>query len=743
MATGLVPAQAEREGNFTQLLSPLQGAPVVLPSPFVNNILPSLQINAQALALLSMYPLPNFTGSNRYNYQIPITSLGNQTNINSRVTETINSKNQIAGNFAFQKSNSTTPNLFNFIDTTSMTGWNTGLLWTYHFTTRLISNLRYQFSRSATQSVPYFANLSNVSGQAGITGNDQAPQFWGPPTLSFSSGISQLSDGNYTLNHNTTNSVSESMLWVRNKHNVTFGVDFRRLDFNQLLQQNARGTLYFNGGLTGNDFADFLLGVPDTISIAYGNADKYFRTSWADTFVTDDWRLNSRLSLNLGLRWDFQAPVTELYNRLVNLQIGSDFKSITPVCGVAVSGCVPAIQAGYPDSLVRPNYHEIQPRIAIAWRPFTKASTIVRAGYGIYYNTSVYQPLASQMAQQAPLSYSLNQPNSLDYTLANAFLTPVTVSTPQTFALDPNFQIGYLHYWQVSIQQNLTNSLVATLTYNGDVGLHQVQMFLPNSVPPGGGKSPYPSGYIYETSNGRADYNAFSAQLQRRFRGGVSFNTVYTFSKAMDDSQTLGGRAASAAPLAQNWQDLAAEWSRSPFNRTHTFNLTAQFSPGQGLRGGALLSGWKGALAKDWTFQTTMQVASGLPLTPTVANLIDTGTGISKAVRADLTGSPIYAAPAGLYLNPAAFVAPPAGQWGNAGRDIITGPMLFSLNGSIGRVFRLPGERRTFDLRFDMTNVLNHVTFSSWNTTVNSAQFGLPTAANAMRSMQATLRFRF
>ncbi|MBV8902995.1 MAG: TonB-dependent receptor, partial [Acidobacteriia bacterium] len=105
--------------------------------------------------------------------------------------------------------------------------------------------------------------------------------------------------------------------------------------------------------------------------------------------------------------------------------------------------------------------------------------------------------------------------------------------------------------------------------------------------------------------------------------------------------------------------------------------------------------------------------------------------------------SPIYAAPAGLYLNPAAFVAPLAGQWGSAGRDIITGPMLFSLNGSIGRVFRLPGERRSFDLRFDMTNVLNHVTFSSWNTTVNSAQFGLPTAANAMRSMQATLRFRF
>ncbi|HEY7389586.1 MAG TPA: carboxypeptidase regulatory-like domain-containing protein, partial [Bryobacteraceae bacterium] len=674
--TGLVPTEAEREGNFSQLTT-------TLPAPFVNNIISQSQINQQALALLTLYPLPNFSGSNRYNYQIPVTSLGNRSNINSRVTETLNSNNQLAGNFAWQSSTSTTPNLFDFIDTTRMTGWNAGLLWSHHFTTRLISNLRYQFSRSATNVVPYFANLTNVSGQAGITGNDQSPQFWGPPTLSFSSGVTQLSDGIYSLNHNNTNAVTESVLWVRNKHNLTFGTDFRRLDFNQLSQQNPRGTLTFTGGYTGNALADFVLGVPDTIAIAYGNADKYFRESWADTFVTDDWRINSRVSLNIGVRWDFQGPVTELQNRLVNLAPRQDFMSVTPVCGVAAAGCISAAQAGYPDSLVRPNYHEIQPRIGLAWRPFEKSSTVVRAGYGIYYNTSVYQALASQMAQQAPLSYSFTQPNTLanPYTLTNAFLIPPTTAATQTFALDPNFQIGYLHYWQVSIQHNLTSSLVATLTYNGDIGLHQVQMFLPWSIPPGGQPSPYPSGYIYETSNGKAEYNAFSAQLQRRFRAGFSFNAVYTFSKAMDDAQSLGGRGATAAPLAQNWQDLAAEWSLSPFNRTHQLNFTTQWSTGQGLGGGALVNGWKGALFKNWTFMSTLQVASGLPLTPTVGGLVVTGTGISNAVRADLTGAPIYAAPAGLFLNPSAFAAPLSGQWGNAGRDIITGPILFSLNG--------------------------------------------------------------
>jgi len=740
IATGLVPTEAERAGDFSGTLNPLTGQPVVL--PFTNNIIPTPQISSQAQALLSLYPLPNFTGSNRYNYQVPLTGIGNQSNVNARITQTINAKNQVNGNFAYQQNDTTNSNLFGFVDSASSTGYNTGVQWTYHFTTRLISNLSYRFSRSATQSVPYFANHTNVALQAGIMGTDPAPLFWGPPALSFSSGFSGLSDGNYALNHNTTNQIGESLLWVRDKHNLTFGADFRKLDFNQLSQQNPRGSFHFAGGSTGFDFADFLLGHPDTISFAWGNADKYFRASWVDTFVTDDWRVNSRLSLNIGVRWDFQGPVTELYNRLVNLAIGPNFTSETPVCAVAASGCTPAGQAGYPSSLVRPNYYEIQPRVGLAWRPFQKNSTVIRAGYGIYYNTSVYQPLANQMAQQYPLSHSATQQNQQGCTLATAFTDPCLTQNQPTFGLDPNFQIGYLHYWQVSVQHNLPGSLVATLTYNGSKGLHQVQQFLPNSVAPGATASPYPSGYIYETSNGSSIYNAGSAQLQRRLRSGVSFGGVYTFSKAIDNAQGIGGRGGAGNALAQNWLDLAAERSVSSFNRTHTLNVNVQFSTGQGVNGGALVSGWKGALAKDWTFTTAIQVASGLPLTPVVLNRVATGTGITGTVRADVTGLPVYAAPGGFFLNPTAFVAPPAGEWGNAGRNIITGPALFSLNASAGRVFRL-GERRSIDLRFDAANALNHVNFNSWNTTVGSAQFGLPTSSGAQRALQATLRVRF
>ena len=740
---GLVPTLAERNGDFSQAINPLTRQPVTL-TGFANNIIPQSQISPQAQALLNLYPLPNFA-SPQYNYQVPIVSITNQNNVNARVNHTINSKNQVNGNFSWQSSNGATPNLFGFIDTNTMTGYNTGVNYTYHFTTRLLSNLRYNFSRQATQLTPYFANTNNnVSGAAGILGNDQAPSFYGPPSLSFSTGVASLSDGNPTLNHNTTNQVGENLLWIRGAHNVTFGVDYRRLDFNQLAQQNPRGTFYFTNTYTGFDLADFLIGLPSTTSVAYGNADKYFRASWIDLFVNDDWRINSRISINAGLRWDFQSPVTELYNRLVNVNTGANFTMASPVCATAVAGCTPASDAGYPNSLVRLNYKEFQPRIGFAWRPFAKASTVVRGGYGIYYNTSVYQPLAQQMAQQSPLSYSVTQSNSPTnplFTMANAFLTPAVNAVAQTFAIDPNFQIGYLHYWQLSIQQNLMSSIVATITYNGDKGTHQMQEFLPNTFPQGIPANPALAGYAYLTSGANSNYNAVSFQLQRRFRSGLSGNLIYTFSKAIDDSQALGGRGTTAT-YAQNWQDLTAERSLSPFNRTHTLNANLQWSTGQGTSGGTLLSGWKGALAKDWTFTTTIALGSGLPETPIYANRLTSGTGINGTVRAEYLGGSLEPTQPGFGFNTSAFGKPLPGTWGDAGRYIIGGPTQFTLNGSAGRLFRI-AERRSIDLRFDATNLLNHVAFSSWNTTVGSPLFGLPAAAGAMRSFQANLRFRF
>ncbi|MGA8598586.1 MAG: TonB-dependent receptor, partial [Bryobacteraceae bacterium] len=192
---------------------------------------------------------------------------------------------------------------------------------------------------------------------------------------------------------------------------------------------------------------------------------------------------------------------------------------------------------------------------------------------------------------------------------------------------------------------------------------------------------------------------------------------------------------------AQNWLNLSAERSLSNFDQRHLLTAQLQYTTGMGMAGGTLLSGWRGALLKEWTFATQITAGTGLQLTPEYLAAVP-GTGVTDAIRGNYTGAPLYAAPSGLFLNPAAYAAPLPGQWGNAGRNSITGPAQFALNASMGRTFRL-SDRFNLDVRADSTNAFNNVTYQSWNTIVNGTQFGLPTAANAMRSVELTMRLRF
>jgi hypothetical protein len=775
----LVPDSSERNGDFSHEVNALgQSIQIFDPAtglPFPGNMIP---VNAQAQALLRFYPLPNVAGNPRYNFQTPINSSTHQDALLSRFDKTVGHKNQIYGDFSFQSTRTSSPNLFGFLDTTNVLGINSSIHWSHRFTQRLFLNLGYRYSRLATRTTPYFENSQNISGEAGITGNNQDPMNWGPPSLIFSSGVAGLSDAQSAFDRNQTSAWSYAMLWNRNRHNFTFGGDFRRLQFNYLSQQDPRGTFTFTGTATqgivggvatgGSDLADFLLGIPDASSIAFGNADKYFRESVYDAYFTDDWRVSPQLTVNAGVRWEYGAPITELHDRLVNLDITPGFAAAAPV--VANDPVGPLTGQKYPNSLIRPDRRVLEPRVGIAWRPISGSSIVVRAGYGIYGDTSVYQTIALQMAQQAPLSKSLNVQNNAacPLTLADGFNTCPSI-TPDTYAVDPNFRLGYAQNWNLSVQRDLPGSLQLTTTYLGIKGTRGAQEFLPNTFPIGA-SSPCPAcpvGFAYLASNGNSTRQSGQVQLRRRLHNGLTATVQYTFSKSIDDDSSLGGQGAStpsqetspnqpgagtlvlsgansapgAPTIAQNWLDLNAESGLSAFDQRHLLTMQLQYTAGMGLGGNTLLSGWKGALFKEWTVLTQITAGSGLPETPIYLAAVP-GIGVTGSIRPDATGAPLYSAPSGLFLNPAAYTSPLPGQWGNAGRDSIVGPDQFIWNASMGRTFRLEG-RFNLDLRLDSTNFLNHVTFTSWNSTINSAQFGLPVAANPMRSMQATLRLRF
>jgi hypothetical protein len=548
------------------------------------------------------------------------------------------------------------------------------------------------------------------------------------------------------LNRNQTSAIGDSLTWVRGVHNLSFGGDYRRQQNNQLADNNGRGTYSFNGSMTsylvngvaqsgtGYDLADFLLGSPATSSIRYGNPDKYFRSSGYDVFVNDDWRISSRFSLNFGIRWDYATPVTELYNRMVNLAIAP---------GYTAAVAVPAGSAQLPSSLIHPDRNNLSPRVGFAWRPLQKGSLVVRGGYGAYYNTSVYNIIAGNMAQQPPFAQSLSVSGSAanPLNITNGFLLASGDTLTSTFAIDPNYRIGYAQTWTVSVQHDLPLGMFATAGYLGTKGTRLDQQFIPNSAPPGATASELPHNFIFETSGGNSIYHAAQFQLNRRFRSGIMANAGYQLSKSIDDAGT-GGRGQGNTPVAQNWLDLAAERGLSSFDARHNLTLQFQYSTGMGRSGGTLVNGWKGALLKDWTFGGNVSLRSGNPFTATVGGNRSqlSGTAVSNTLRANATGLSVEEA--GLLFNTAAFSAPPAGEWGNAGRNTIPGPTTFSLNGSLGRVFRF-GERRSADLQFQAQNLLNRVTITNWGTVLGSANYGLATSAAAMRKVTINLRFRF
>jgi len=730
--SALMPTALERSGDFSQTRNAF-GQPVQLidPStgqPFAGNVIPTDRISPQAAALLGYYPQPNVAGSS-YNFQMPLlVQTRSDTGVTRLTHQFRGGREQLQGVLSYNRTTVEAANLFSFVDTTQTTNMNLDVNHSHRLNQFMFLRSRYTFNRSTFDVTPQFAFVSNVSGQAGIQGNNQSPANWGPPSLAFTS-IAGLSTGQFAANTNLTNGGGSEIFWFRGRHSLTMGGGVRRQAYDIFSQQNPRGNFGFTGAATGSDLGDFMLGLPQTSSIAFGNADKAFRQNVLEAYVNDDYRVSPVLTLNLGLRWEYESPITEAQGRLVNLDLASGFTSSTPVVAA--------------DGLLKPDRGGIQPRVSMAWRPIPGSSLVVRASYGMYRNQSVYQSIATLLAQQPPLSNTATAQTSaaLPLTLATGFLR-LSANPLNTFAVDPEFRVGTAHNYQASVQRDLPSSLTVIATYLGSRGTHLMQESLPNTYPVGAVNpcASCPTGFAYLTSNGTSMRNAGQIQLRRRLRNGFTASGQYILAKATDNATAFGGASLAGFAIAQNWLDLDAERGPSSFDQRHQFTAQAQYTTGAGITGGTLVDGLKGRLLKDWTFVGQFTVGSGLPLTPVYLVPVP-GTGYVGSIRARLTGADTDA-PEGYYLNPVAYGAPAAGQWGDAGRNSERGPSQFVLNAAIGRTFRW-GERFNIDWRIDANNVLNRLVYTGVNGIVGNPQFGLPNAINQPRKILSSLRVRF
>lgn len=746
-AVETVPSALERVGDFSQL--PAQQREI-LDEQFPNSVVPSSQISSIAQRLLGYVPLPNQPGLvNNYQY---LTSVAQNTDtFNGRVMRNIDKADRLAYHLSFQRRDSDNAQPFGFLDTLSGYGVTTDLTWTHNFTPLTISSAKVTFNRNRNDTTPFFAY--NAADNLGIPGASTSPINYGPPNLNFTN-FGALSDASPALTRNQGQSLGENLVLSRGKHSVTLGVQYTRSDLNSLTDPNGRGTFNFTGQATGFDFADFLLGLPQSSSIRYGDSSTYFYQNAWNGFAVDDWKVTTNLTLNLGLRYEYFSPFYEKYGNIANLDISPDFTSVNvevPAYAIVPAGpAVTPVSRNLPPGLVYPDYKDFSPRVGLAWKvPAGKRSTIVRAGYGIYYNGQAYNSFASLLAQQPPFATASNVTTSVGSVLhlADGFQSGTPQEVTNTFAVDPHYRTPYAQTWNLSIQHELPKGFFVEVGYLGTKGTRLDVRDLPNEGPPGsslGQKYQLGDavGFTYDSSVGDSTYNALQVRAQQRLRRGVSMIATYTFSKSIDDSSTFGGVGNT---VAQNWLDLAAERGLSSFDRRDVFNLTWVLTSPAGQAGSHFAPGGLSArLLKDWQLSGGITADTGTPLTARVLGAAAQGvaqTGGVGSGRAEATGANLASSTG--FFNLAAFTVPPLGVFGDAGRNTIPGPGLFSVNAAFGRSLQFGDSRRRLELRCEGTNIFNTVSYTSINTVVNATNYGLPVSAAAMRTVSIVMRFRF
>ena len=751
-----VPTADQRSGNFTK---PTVAGPLVLYDPIshlplAGNIVPANRLDPIATQLLNYIPLPNLPGGVQ-NYQITTAVPLNTADFSAKLNHTLNDKNRFSLSFAMQSRNGRQAQLYGFEDKLDGFGWQSEVGWTHNFGPRTINAFHWAFSRNRSNYLPYFANGPNVAAALGIQGTSPDPLNYGPPNLSFTN-FGNMTDGTPLVKRDQASALRDAVIVVRGLHSLTVGGEFRRIQSNPITDTYGRGLFVFSGLLTsgfdnnerllpgtGFDFADFLFGFPNQAKVRYGSSANYFR-SWASSaYVVDDWKVRSNLSLNLGLRYEYFSPYTEKYGRMSNLDLAS---------GVTGAAVVTPGQSGpytgaFPPALIDGDRKNLSPRGAIAWRPTPKRHIIVRAGYSIFYNGSIYGELPGHLASQPPFAHSNSIIASLDYALrlATGFTNASTKLIDNSFAVDRSYKDGYAQTWNFAVEQNLSKAWVLELSYLGTKGTRLDVQRAPNRALPG---SPLTAedrrlignavGFTYETSDGNSIFHAGQARLTRKLSKGLSVQGLYTYSKSIDDASVLGG---GAAVVAQNDKNLRAERGLSTFDQRQSFNLafTEQSPVGKKV---PLASPALTGLLRSWILSGNVAAMSGLPYTARVlGNLSDSGgSGNFGASRADATGIGVSGGSG--FFNKAAFAPPSLGAFGDAGRNTIPGPSRFSMNLALTRSFHAT-ERHHIEIRIEATNITNTATFSNFGTVLNALNYGLPTVAQPMRTFRATLRYKF
>jgi hypothetical protein len=684
--------------------------------------------NPLGAKLLSLFPAQNNPGAGA-NYLYNVQNLIDSSNFLVKIDHRFSDRFNLSGRYVLGDGNQTFP--LNTGQGSELPPYQTvvptrvqlaGLNLSQILTGRLINETRFSFNRftqlfSPLDSAFDPASIGLITGAKG-----------GLPTIAvngFESLGAPTNEPRWRVSQ--AYQLADTLVWTRGGHTLKAGVDYRRPLVRSYNDQFSRGRLSFNS------LADLLAGVPapSTTSIARGATRRDTYTNNTGAFVQDDWKVTRRLTLNLGLRYEYSGPFSEKFDRISNF---------IPSQGL--------VQVGHGlDRLYARDLNNFAPRFGFAFDPSGTGKTVLRGGYGFYYDAPsqdffLAQSFGNGNVGTNPVpglgTYTVNFTGPVPFgpgvNIFGNLNNPVPPFT--VFGVDPHMRTPYVQSYNFNIQRTIIDGTVLQIGYVGSKGtklyrVRDINQAVAGLVGTIQQRRPFNAAYpdfagIYELeASANSRYNGLQALLRRRLANNLTLYASHVWSHSIDDASNGFCSCTAGVSLPQNSFDTRSEKAVSAFDQRQRFTLNFVYDLAVLPHALPILPR---RVTEGWQLSGIYTVASGLPITPFWNGAAPSGSGESSNDRPNLVGNPNNGPKRwDAWFNTAAFAPAAPGTFGNAGRNTIIGPRTNVVDFSVMKSTRIR-ERAQLQFRAEAFNVLNHPNFGLPNVTVNSSGFGTITS---------------
>ncbi len=740
-----VPTLKEKAGDFSEsgvvIQDPFTGL------PFAGNRIPEDRIHPVGLALASLYPDPNRGLAGRNFLASPV-GRGRRTQFGLRVDHQFTSGNHLFARynfidgFDFNPFTSKGVNLPGFGTSILDRGQNVVLGDTHQISTGMVNEFRFGFNRLRREVFPENQGHDAFS-ELGITGLEIPARDLGFPSLALAGYETLGDDPNIPLGRTIgTFHFTDSISLQRGAHFLKFGTEvrhYRQEGFNDLF---SRGQLNFQPVFTGDALADLLLGLPTLTLSALNDNPQALRTTAYNLFFQDHWKVHPRLVLSAGMRYEYDAPAVDARDRLV-------------VFDLASQQLMPVGQGGVPRAGFDKDPNNFAPRLGLSWDPTGQGRTVIRSAYGVFYdsgtlveNSALYfNPPFFQLDlffTGAPSLLTLDDP----FPSAQGF-SP----SPSPITLARDFRNAYVQQWTFGVQHRVGKDTLFEADYVGSKGTALVTKRNLNQPVPGPGelslRRPF-AGFgdiLMVESAASSVYHSLQARLRRHYANGISFSAAYTFSKAIDNASAfLESLGDDNTP--QDSRNLRAERGLANFHLRHRLAVSLIYDLPFGAQRRWLSgdSGFWPHWIRDWQVSSILTARSGQPFTPRLTlDNSNTGNvgGFFAHDRPDSLGDPKLENPTpDRFFNVDAFRIAEPFRFGNAGRNILTGPSAQVVDLALLRNFRVAEDVR-LQFRAEFFNLLNRSNFDLPESFLDRPSFGKILSAGPARQIQFGLKLQF